>query len=91
MRIAAVVGDTTTHGGSITSAGQTILRANGRFVAVTGALNSEPPPSPTYPHGSSSMTGSAILRVNGLPVVLSGDSAACGATVSATGLPLRSD
>jgi uncharacterized Zn-binding protein involved in type VI secretion len=75
---AALLGDASTHGGTITQAGpNTTVRSGGRLLCVQGAMLACPA------HGLRAITATSTVRVGGLKVVRSGDVATCGASIVA--------
>lgn len=72
------LGDSSSHGGSMISAGSTVL-VNGVPVCVDGDSHSCPIPD----HGVTSVTASSSVRsTGGKRVVKIGDGAGCGAVIT---------
>lgn len=82
MKNVALVG-VDTAGGTILGGGQSFFRVNGHLVAVLGDAVASHGKSP---HNSATMTqATGHLKINGLPVVVSGDSASCGHGATGSG------
>ncbi len=72
------LGDPSSHGGSmITATG--LFKVNGKVVCVHGDLHSCPIPY----HGVTAVSSSNPLKSNGKSVIRVGDTAGCGAVISA--------
>lgn len=71
------LGDTSSHGGSMISAGGG-FKVNGKIVCVHGDSHSCPIPY----HGVTSVNSSTSLKTNGKPVTRTGDTAGCGAVIT---------
>jgi uncharacterized Zn-binding protein involved in type VI secretion len=73
------VGDSLSHGGSVT-AGSPTTKSEGAPIARVGDACT------CNIHGSTTIsTGSPLLKDNGVAVALDGAAAACGASISAVG------
>ncbi len=85
MPAAARVGDTTTHGGTITGPGVATVLIGGQPAAVAGDLHVcvIPPPHPTV---SAFPSGSATVLISSRPAVRTSDACICGA-MAAVGAP----
>jgi len=70
------LGDGSSHGGAMVSAGTTVL-VNGVPMCVSGDSHSCPIPE----HGVTSVTGSSSVKSGGKAVIKAGDVAGCGASV----------
>lgn len=70
------LGDTSSHGGSMITAGSAVM-VNGIPMCVSGDLHS----CPIDGHGVTSVTGTASYKSNSKSGVKTGDSAGCGATI----------
>ncbi len=77
MGSVARVGDTSSHGGFITS-GSSTCTANGLGIARSGDTHS----CPIRGHGVTALTGGSSAKVNGQAIVRIGDSAGCGAVIN---------
>jgi uncharacterized Zn-binding protein involved in type VI secretion len=88
MAAAARVGDTTTHGGTITGPGiSTVLIAN-MPAAVAGDMHvCSMPPDSHQPTASAFPSGSATVTIGGMPALRTSDTCICGAG-SAVGEPM---
>lgn len=79
-KLVALLGDTSSHGGSITDSNQNgSVKAEGIEIAVEGALHS----CPVDGHGTTEIHGSLDEDwfINGKKVVLNGSVADCGAVI----------
>ena len=74
----ARLGDTSNHGGTITTASSKNLNVNGKAVAVNGDLHS----CPISGHGMTPITSTATTKSNGQSVVTVGCVAGCGAVIN---------
>ena len=88
----AVLGSTSSHGGTMISASGTDFRTEMGYVCLEGDLHS----CPEYygrddPHGVTPIVGGCTIRtiINGKPVVIEGSVAGCGAIIT-SGLTRRS-
>ena len=70
------LGDGSSHGGTMVSAGTTVL-VNGVPMCVSGDSHNCPIPE----HGVTSVTGSSSVKSGGKTVIKAGDVAGCGASV----------
>ena len=70
------LGDGSSHGGSMVSAGTTVL-VNGVPMCVSGDSHS----CPIRGHGVTSVTGTSSVSSGGKAVIKTGDTAGCGASV----------
>lgn len=70
------LGDTSRHGGSMTTATGRFL-VNGRQVCINGNIHS----CPIIGHGETAVTSSGSLKSNGQPVIFTGCVAGCGAVI----------
>ena len=70
------LGDGSSHGGTMVSAGTTVL-VNGVPMCVSGDSHSCPIPY----HGVTSVTGTSSVESGGKAVIKTGDVAGCGASV----------
>ncbi|HVD96931.1 MAG TPA: PAAR domain-containing protein [Cytophagaceae bacterium] len=86
MPAAAVVGDTTNHGGTIVGPGVATVMIGGKPAAVAGDNHvCSLPPNSHQPTSSPFPKGSGTVMIGGKPAVRVGDSCACGAS-SAVGI-----
>lgn len=79
-RLVALLGDTSDHGGTITSSNQDgTVTAEGKQVCVDGAILNCPIPG----HGPNSINSNLDndWEINGKKVVLDGSKASCGASI----------
>ncbi|MBI1919797.1 MAG: PAAR domain-containing protein [Geobacter sp.] len=81
MPSAARVGDTTTHGGTITGPGSPTVLIGGKPAAVAGDMHvCSIPPSQAHPLTSSTFpSGSTTVLIGGKPALRSTDTCLCGA------------
>lgn len=87
MPPAARVGDTTTHGGSITGPGVSTVLIGGSPAAVAGDMHKCSLPPNSHPLTVSPFPmGSATVLVGGRPVLRTTDACICGAK-AAVGAP----
>lgn len=87
MPAAAVVGDTTNHGGTIVGPGVATVMIGGKPAAVVGDNHvCSLPPNSHQPTSSPFPKGSATVTIGGKPALRTGDTCACGAS-SAAGIP----
>ena len=87
MPAAACVGDTTSHGGTITGPGVATVMIAGMPAAVVGDMHVCPLPPPGHvPTVSPFPLGSATVMIGGRPALRVGDSCLCGAS-AAVGSP----
>jgi uncharacterized Zn-binding protein involved in type VI secretion len=86
MPPAARVGDSTTHGGSITGPGVSTVTIGGQSAAVAGDMHSCALGSNTHPPTTPFPTGSSSVTVGGRGVLRTSDSCGCGA-MAAVGAP----
>jgi uncharacterized Zn-binding protein involved in type VI secretion len=75
----AVLGDTSSHGGSVISAGGK-FRIGGKWVVVDGDVHA----CPKRHHGITPISGTGSVKSGGRRAVVDGDSAACGASINAS-------
>jgi uncharacterized Zn-binding protein involved in type VI secretion len=81
MPAAACVGDTTSHGGTITGPGVATVMIGGKPAAVLGDMHAcSLPPSGHQPTVSPFTAGSATVMIGGRPALRVGDACACGAS-----------
>jgi uncharacterized Zn-binding protein involved in type VI secretion len=87
MPAAALVGDTTTHGGTIVGPGSPIVLISGKPAALAGDTHVCAIP-PNTPHQTVSVfpSGSSTVTISGKPALRVTDACLCGAT-SAAGSP----
>jgi uncharacterized Zn-binding protein involved in type VI secretion len=87
MPAAAVVGDTTNHGGTIVGPGVATVMIGGKPAAVVGDNHvCSLPPNSHQPTSSPHTKGSGTVMIGGKPALRVGDACACGAS-SAVGIP----
>ncbi len=87
MPAAAVVGDTTNHGGTIVGPGISTVMIGGKPAAVMGDNHvCSLPPNSHQPTSSPFAKGSGTVMIGGKPALRAGDTCACGAS-SAVGIP----
>jgi uncharacterized Zn-binding protein involved in type VI secretion len=87
MAYAARVGDTTTHGGTITGPGVSTVLIGGMPAAVAGDMHvCSLPPNVHQPTASPFPSGSSKVLIGGMPAVRTTDTCACGA-MAAVGSP----
>ena len=87
MAAAARVGDTTTHGGTITGPGVSTVLIGGQPAAVAGDLHTcVLDPTTHQPTASAFPSGSGTVLVGGRPAVRTTDACLCGA-MAAAGAP----
>ena len=80
MAFAARVGDTTTHGGTITGPGMTTVLIGGMPAAVMGDMHvCSLPPNAHQPTVSAFPSGSAKVMIGGVPAIRTTDTCLCGA------------
>lgn len=81
MPAAACVGDTTSHGGTITGPGVATVMIGGKPAAVLGDMHAcSLPPSGHQPTVSPFTAGSATVMIAGRPALRVGDACVCGAS-----------
>jgi len=87
MAFAVCVGDTSTHGGTITGPGSATVLIGGKPAAVVGDMHvcSLPPPY-HVPTVSAFPSGSATVMFGGVPALRTTDTCICGA-MAAVGQP----
>lgn len=87
MPPAARVGDTSTHGGTITGPGVSTVMIKGMPAAVAGDMHVCPlPPNAHQPTASPFPAGSATVMIGGRPALRTTDTCLCGA-MAAVGEP----
>jgi len=87
MPAAARVGDTSTHGGTITGPGIATVLIGGMPAAVAGDMHAcSLPPDSHQPTVSAFPSGSATVLIGGRPALRTSDACICGA-MSAVGAP----
>ncbi|HWM41421.1 MAG TPA: PAAR domain-containing protein [Burkholderiales bacterium] len=82
MASAARVGDTSTHGGSVTGPGVPTVLVGGMPAAVLGDLHSCPLGSSSHPPVSPFPSGSQSVLIGGRPALRTGDACVCGAAAA---------
>lgn len=87
MPAAAVVGDTTNHGGTIVGPGVPTVMIGGKPAAVMGDNHvCTLPPNTHQPTASAFPKGSSTVMIGGKAALRAGDTCICGAS-SAVGIP----
>ena len=87
MAFAARVGDTTTHGGTITGPGVATVLIGGMPASVVGDMHvCSLPPNTHQPTVSAFPSGSTKVMIGGVPAVRTTDTCICGA-MAAVGSP----
>jgi uncharacterized Zn-binding protein involved in type VI secretion len=87
MPAAARVGDTTTHGGTITGPGAATVLIGGMPAAVAGDMHACALPPQSHPLTVSAFPmGSATVLLGGKPAIRTTDACICGA-MAAVGAP----
>jgi uncharacterized Zn-binding protein involved in type VI secretion len=87
MPAAARVGDTSTHGGTITGPGVSTVLIGGMPASVVGDMHAcSLPPNTHQPTVSAFPSGSATVLIGGVPAVRTTDACICGA-MAAVGAP----
>jgi uncharacterized Zn-binding protein involved in type VI secretion len=87
MAFAVCVGDTSTHGGTITGPGSATVLIGGKPAAVVGDMHVCSLPPDTHPLTVSAFpSGSATVMFGGVPAVRTTDTCICGA-MAAVGQP----
>jgi len=87
MPAAARVGDTSTHGGTITGPGIATVLIGGMPAAVAGDMHAcSLPPDSHQPTVSAFPSGSATVLIGGRPALRTSDACICGA-MAAVGAP----
>ena len=87
MPAAARVGDTSTHGGTISGPGVATVLIGGMPAAVVGDMHiCALPPNAHQPTVSAFPSGSGTVMVGGVPAVRTTDACICGA-MAAVGAP----
>ena len=86
MPAAARVGDTTTHGGTITGPGAATVLIGGMPAAVAGDMHVCVIPPPSHIPVSAFPMGSATVLLGGKPAIRTTDACICGA-MAAVGSP----
>ena len=87
MPAAACVGDTTTHGGTITGPGAATVLIGGKPAAVAGDMHACSLPPQSHPLTVSAFPmGSATVLLGGKPAIRTTDACICGA-MAAVGAP----
>lgn len=87
MPAAALVGDTTNHGGTITGPGEATVLIEGKPAAVAFDMHTCVLPPNTHPLTASPFpVGSTTVLIGGKPAIRVGDTCLCGAA-SVLGAP----